>query len=151
MKTHLVIHHSGTKDGDTLSVPAIRRYHLQKGWTDIGYHLLCEWVDRPGDVPGGFELLAGRPLLARAAGEPKEGFNRKGVHICFVGDYDQEPPSMDMWRFAMPHLADLLDVLKIPLENVIGHREIADVARYKACPGKMWDMNMFRTMLGGTT
>jgi hypothetical protein len=150
MKSHLVIHHSGTTDSDTLSWAAIRTYHLKKNWVNIGYHLGVEWVDRPGDTPGYYEMMAGRPLLARAAGEPKEGFNRKGIHVCFVGNFDKIRPPIELWQFAMPHLADLLDVLGIPLQNVIGHREIANVGTYKQCPGKLWSMDAFRDMLGGS-
>jgi hypothetical protein len=148
MKTHLVIHHSGTKDGNTLTWPIIRKDHISRGWVDIGYHLGVEWAKREG-TSGCYELLAGRPLTARAAGEPKEGMNRRGIHVCFIGNYDLAEPAPEMWRFVMPHLASFLDILSIPVENVIGHREIADVGTYKQCPGKHWNMHRFRAMLGG--
>lgn len=148
MKTHLIIHHTLTEDGDTLSWPAIRRTHLEKGWVDIGYHWGVEWSDR-GYNTAHYEILAGRPMLARAAGEPKWGMNRKGVHVAFVGNYDIMEPPMEMWRFAMPHLADIIDALDIPIENVLGHREISNVGSYKQCPGAKWDMDKFRHLLGG--
>lgn len=105
-------------------------------------------MDR-GEGTAHYEILVGRPLLARAAGEPKDGFNRKGVHVCFVGNYDVSSPPPELWAFAMPHLSALLDVLGIPIDNVLGHREIADVGTYKQCPGAKWDMDRFRTMLAG--
>lgn len=144
----MVIHHSGTADGDTLSWPIIRKNHKAKGWIDIGYHLGIEWHARTVES-GSYEIMAGRPVNARAAGEPKEGMNSKGLHVCFIGNFDLVTPSLSMWRFAMPHLAAWCDAFEIPLENVIGHREIADVGTYKQCPGAHWNMDQFREMLGG--
>lgn len=149
-KSHLVLHHSGTEDGSALSVPAIRQYHLDKGWADVGYHFLIELFDRPDDsAPGQYLMVAGRPLLARAAGEPQQGMNKKGIHICCVGNFDEGPPPDGLLRFLFPHLADLMDVFDIPLENVIGHREIGTVGNYKRCPGRLWNMPGFRQQLGG--
>lgn len=149
MKTHLVIHHSATRDSVTLSWPVIRKAHMDRGWRDIGYHYGIEWHDRAGPTPGYYEMMIGRTLTERAAGEPKEGMNYKGVHVCFVGNFDIERPKLELWQFAMPHLAAIVELFDIPIENVLGHREIADVATYKKCPGVRWDMARFRTMLGG--
>ena len=140
-KTHIVIHHSATSDSGSMSWQAVRRYHLEKGWTNIGYNL---GVERIGEE---YEMLLGRPLDAQAAGEPKDNFNRKGIHICFIGNFDLAPPEMRMWRFAGKHITALMALLHIPIENIIGHREIANVSDYKQCPGKFWDMKQFRKLM----
>jgi len=37
-KTHVVIHHSLTKDGQAVSWGAIERFHREtQGWSDVGY------------------------------------------------------------------------------------------------------------------
>ena len=144
MKTHLVIHHSLTKDSGTVSAQAIRRYHVNTlGWRDVGYHLLVE------RVTDHTEIIVGRPLLARAAAAYQRGMNRIGVHVCFVGNYDLAPPPQEMIDFVIPHLSDICEALNIALdpEHVIGHRHVAS---YKTCPGSRFDMDRFRRLLRGS-
>jgi len=144
VKTHLVIHHSLTRDSKTVSWDAIRRYHTETlGWRDIGYHYGVEL----GAV--GPMMLVGRPLLARAAAAYQENMNVVGVHVCFVGNYDEDPHPADLVSFAAPHLADLCELLEIVVDSeyVIGHRAIMGV--HKSCPGKNFNMKAFRTTLRG--
>ena len=141
MKTHLIAHHSLTKDGETVSWDAIRRYHTEvRGWQNIGYHL---GIERIG---GRYEALLGRPFDQVAAAAREQSMNFVGIHVCFVGNFDELVPDDEMFHFACPHLAMLMRAYAIPLENVIGHR---DVASYKSCPGKRFDMDRFRGLLGG--
>lgn len=143
MKTHLVVHHSLTNDGSTVSAQAIRQYHVEtNGWRDVGYHLLVELI---GDR---YEMLIGRPLNSRAAAAHQKQMNRLGVHVCFIGNFDAAKPPVEMLRFAAPHLYDICDILRIPIDRdwIIGHRE---VAAYKSCPGKLFDMDAFVRLLRG--
>jgi N-acetylmuramoyl-L-alanine amidase len=144
VKTHLVVHHSATRDSKTYSWPAIRRYHMKDlGWLDIGYHYGVELGSN------GPEMLVGRPLLARAAAAYQERMNVVGVHVCFVGNYDEAPHPMDLIAYAAPRLADICELLEIPLNDycVIGHRDVEGVS--KSCPGDNFDMNRFRRTLRG--
>ena len=136
MKTHLVVHHSLTRDSETVSWQAIRRYHKSKGWIDVGYHYGVEGIS------GEYEMLVGRPVLSRAAAAHEAGMNRLGVHVCFVGNFDDGPPPEKMLSFAIPHLTDICEALRIPIdrEHVIGHREVAP---YKTCPGSQFDLDLF--------
>lgn len=143
MKTHLMIHHSLTKDSGTVSWQAIRRYHMETlGWRAIGYHL---GVERIGDR---YEMLVGRPLTWSAAAAYQKGMNSKAIHVCFVGNYDDAPPPEEMLAFALPHLAAICDLVGIQVDpgHVIGHRLVAP---YKTCPGDMFDMSQFIRLLKG--
>jgi hypothetical protein len=143
MKTHLVIHHSLTKDSGTVSAQAIRRYHLEvKGWRAIGYHLLVERInDR-------YEMIVGRPLTWSASAARERSMNHIGIHVCFIGNYDLGPPPAEMLAFALPHLGAICDLtgIQVDREHVIGHREVAP---YKSCPGEKFDMDAFVRLLTG--
>lgn len=143
MKTHLVVHHSLTKDSGTVSWDAIRRYHMEvRGWRAPAYHLGVEFI---GDH---YEMLVGRPLSWSASAAREQRMNHLGIHVCFVGNYDERQPPAEMLAFALPHLAAICDLVGIQVdrEHVIGHR---DVTPWKSCPGKMFDMDLFVQLLEG--
>lgn len=143
MKSHVVVHHSATKDSGSVSVSAIRRYHVEtNGWLDIGYHFLVE------EVNGHYEWIAGRAIDESGAHCYQQGMNRKGLGVCFIGNYDDAPPPLAMMQFAARHLQPLLELLGIPLdrEHIHPHNEFAT---YKSCPGKSFPLDRFITLLEG--
>jgi N-acetylmuramoyl-L-alanine amidase len=125
----IVIHHSLTEDGQTVSWGAIRKYHLQQGWQDIGYHYGIELI---GDH---YEILMGRMPDQAGAHCKESGMNQKSLGICLVGNFDIAPPPAP----AMDRLVELVQSLRnewmIPLANIKRHSEFAT---YKSCPGKLF-------------
>ena len=137
-KTHVVMHHSATQDSRTLSWQAIRRYHLNKGWRDVGYHLGVELV---GDR---YEALLGRALDEKGAHAYQRGMNHKGIGVVLVGNFDITPPTDEMLGFTARHVAGILRLLTIPVSSVLPHRE---VAAYKTCPGRLFPWDPFVGLL----
>lgn len=133
---YIVIHHSLTKDGKTLSWPAIRRYHKnEKKWSDIGYHI---GVERYGTT---YEVLVGRPWTQRGAHAP--GRNHDSLGICLVGDFSKAKPPAAQWHATFRLVRWLMDIYRIPAARVLGHRE---VTKGRSCPG-VFDMDRFREAL----
>ena len=70
----IIIHCSATREGRNYDVAEIRRWHLKRGWSDIGYHYLIH-------LDGKIE--EGRPI--ERMGAHTTGQNRNSIGICYVG------------------------------------------------------------------
>ena len=77
--------------------------------------------------------------------------NQHGIGICFVGNYDLAAPGTKRLEAADHLVRWLMDAYHIPVENILGHREVGRLAgfewtagEYKSCPGKQWNMDEFR-------
>jgi len=139
VKSAIILHHSLTKDSQTVSWGAIRRFHtVDLGWRDIGYHLGVELARDQ------HEIFMGRMLNDSGAHCPQGGMNQKGIGICFVGNFDTYPPPAQMWDMGITLVRSLMDIFNIPADQVFGHR---DFNSKKTCPGKMFDVDKFRTEL----
>jgi len=136
MKTHIIIHHSLTKDSGTVSWDAIRKYHKETlGWRDIGYHFGVEQVENE------YAIFKGRHIKEVAAAVREDRMNHVGIHICMVGNFDEIEPPIKQWQLAQYLCAILCKMYSIPVSNIMGHR---DFAHYKSCPGDMFNLNFFR-------
>ena len=137
--SHLVIHHSLTADGRTVSWDAIRWYHVHTmGWADVGYHYGVELVGSR------YEILVGRMQNETGAHCKEGGMNASSLGVCLVGNFDAEPvPEAQLDRLVRLSRS-LMDVFAIPRENVRRH---SDFAAYKSCPGKLFPWSRFLASL----
>ena len=158
----IVLHHSATTDGSTFSWPAIRKYHtshrcggqivsadqvpwlvqsgryVERPWRDIGYHFGIELVNEH------FEAMIGRVMTETGAHCSSGGMNKRSLGVCFVGNFDDSLPPVMQWKIGLRLVKSLMVVFDISLGRVYGHREIA---RYKSCPGRRFDLKRFREEL----
>lgn len=169
----IVIHHSATIDGKGNDWEAIRRYHMsyridgdivdeatfksrqmlghgtsfEKPWSDIGYH-------------GGWEMENGVYVFklgrswnragAHAGLKGNNSFNEQYLGFCVVGSYDKVAPDQALWDLVVATVKEICETLQIPKGNVVGHREVYDLAgvkRQKTCPGSAFNMGKFRGAL----
>ena len=132
----IILHHSLTKDNQTVNWRAIRRYHtVDRGWNDIGYHYGIE------EVKGEYEILMGR--MPNIPGAHTRGMNKRSLGICFVGDFDMLPPKQDQWEKGLTLVKYLLFAHGLTPSDVMGHRDYAQ----KSCPGTEFDLYKFRSEL----
>ena len=133
----IILHHSLTKDSQTVSWDAIRRYHtLTKGWDAIGYHAGIELINSR------YEILLGRPFAK--IGAHTKGYNRYSIGICMVGNFDLSPPPDEQWDLTTKFIKDLMGIFRISKRNVFGHHGFN---KWKSCPGNTVNMERLRMRL----
>lgn len=118
----IIIHCTATPEGREVSVEQIRRWHKQRGFYDIGYHLLIH-------LDGSVEV--GRPLTVAGAHCTKHNANSLGV--CYVGGVDADNRPKDTRTPAQ--VATLKAIVQtaralMPGIKISGHKQYAR----KACP-----------------
>lgn len=118
---------------------------FQKPWKDVGYH-------------GGTEFVNGEPVFHWGRSLSMTGahagvanvsnlYNADYLGVCCIGNFDAVSPDPKLWNFNLMLTRTLMDAFQISKDNVIGHREVFDrlgVPRQKSCPGKCFDMSIFR-------
>lgn len=119
----IIVHCSATPEGKDFSVVDIRRWHLQRGFSDIGYHFV---IYRDGSVN------IGRPL--QKSGAHCSGHNKNSIGVCYIGGVatDGKTPKDTRTSAQKDSLVRLITELRqqFPNASVHGHREFAN----KACP-----------------
>ena len=119
----IIVHCSATPEGKDFSVADIRRWHLQRGFADIGYHFV---IYRDGSVN------IGRPL--QKSGAHCSGHNKNSIGVCYIGGVatDGKTPKDTRTSAQKDSLVRLITELRqqFPNASVHGHREFAN----KACP-----------------
>lgn len=70
----VIVHCSDTRIDQNFSINDIRRWHLERGWSDVGYHY---YIRLSG------EIEHGRPINIKGA--HVRGRNSKSIGVCFEG------------------------------------------------------------------
>lgn len=122
----IVVHCSATRAVQrNIGVDDIRQWHLQKGWSDIGYHYV---IKRDGT------LQTGRK--EDQIGAHVEGHNTDSIGICMVGGLNDKTfkPENNYTAAQWKTLRALVNTLvkRYPAAKVLGHRDFKGVQ--KACP-----------------
>jgi hypothetical protein len=121
----IVIHHSATPRGRNVKVPEIRKWHLDRGFSDIGYHDVIE-------IYGSIKEGRSREL----AGAHAKGHNAYSIGICVVGDGRQgfEDAQWGSLRALLRHYRRMY-----PGIEITGHKDLS--GQKTECPGfdvKSW-------------
>ena len=119
----IIVHCSATPEGKDYSVDTIRKWHLQRGFSDIGYHYI---IYRDGSIhTGRDESIIGAHCT---------GYNTNSIGVCYIGGVatDGKTPKDTRTSEQRQSLLNLLKELKVkyPKASIRGHRDFAN----KACP-----------------
>lgn len=119
----IIVHCSATKEGVDYTIEDIKRWHLARGFSDIGYHYV---VYRDGSVHTGRNI--------NVSGAHCTGHNSNSIGVCYIGGLgsDNKTPKDTRTIQQKNALLSLIKELKkmYPKATVHGHREYAN----KACP-----------------
>lgn len=119
----LIVHCSATPEGKDYSVDTIRQWHLQRGFSDIGYHYV---VYRDGSIHiGRDESIIGAHCT---------GHNSYSIGVCYIGGCasDGKTPKDTRTTEQKQSLVKLLKELKTkyPQASIHSHKDFTN----KACP-----------------
>lgn len=119
----IIVHCSATPEGKDYTVSDIRRWHLARGFTDIGYHYV---IYRDGSIVKGRD--------ENITGAHCKGHNTISIGVCYIGgcEADGKTPKDTRTDEQKESLLKLLKELKVkyPKATVYPHYKFAD----KACP-----------------
>jgi N-acetylmuramoyl-L-alanine amidase len=76
----IIIHCTATPEGRDVTISDVRKWHIARGWRDVGYHFLIR-------LDGTVET--GRPI--EQAGAHVKGFNSDSIGIAYAGGCDAKP------------------------------------------------------------
>ena len=123
----IILHCSATREGQDFSVDTIRKWHLKRGWSDIGYHYVIK-------LDGTVE--EGRPL--ERSGAHTLNHNHDSIGVCYIGGYEKKKKK-GKWvnkdtrtKEQKDAMQDLLLCLKkdYPLAIIYNHNQFSS----KSCP-----------------
>jgi len=131
--THILIHHSASRDTSMVEAHGYRKYHMAaRGWLECGYHAVTELAGAE------YITILARPLSWR--GSHCKGMNSKAIGVCLAGDFTVVPPPIAQQLCAARHVAALAKQFGIPIENIQKHSDY----RATECPGRMFNMDHFK-------
>jgi len=120
--TLVVIHCSATTEGKHYDSKDIHRWHKNRGWSGIGYHIVIL-------IDGSIEY--GRP--SDTIGAHTRGVNYKSIGVCLIGGLDSKGKAKDTRTDAQKKsLIKVVGKLRNKYKGikVHGHNEFSS----KACP-----------------
>jgi N-acetyl-anhydromuramyl-L-alanine amidase AmpD len=117
----IVIHCADTLPDSKINAETIRKWHIEKGWKDIGYHYV---------IPTGGTIERGRS--DSEVGAHVQGHNANTIGICLVGGKEDKNgiKFVDYQFRSLKHL--LINLMKkYKGVGIVGH---CDLDSKKTCP-----------------
>lgn len=113
----ITVHSTATQPLPSIKMNDIRQMHLDRNWSDIGYHFV---IETDGSI------VVGRPIFRMGA--HVKGHNQNNIAIALVGGVDENGDVCLNYTVAQSaSLGFLINMLRdmwmIPLSNIKGHRD----------------------------
>jgi N-acetylmuramoyl-L-alanine amidase len=137
--THIVLHHSAGPTGNALAFDRLHRE--ERKWKHgLGYDFVIGNGSRSGDG----EIEVGHRWSRQMDGAhcKADGMNRRGVGICFVGNFETDRPTQAQIHAGLALVTWLADRFDISESNILGHGQAKGAKTL--CPGKRFPIALFR-------
>jgi len=140
---YIVIHHSATDEGNA---ELFDKYHRNvRGWAHgLGYHFVID-NGSVGMVDGQVEVSQRWVNQWDGAHAGDRDYNRYGIGICLVGDFEHGRPTRAQMVALADLCAELMSRYSVPLARVIGHSDIN--RKHTVCPGRYFPMEELKWQL----
>jgi N-acetylmuramoyl-L-alanine amidase len=143
--TAIIIHHSGTKTGDSA---IFDKWHRENNhWNGVGYDFVIGNGTNSGD--GQVEVTyrwQKQVTGAHVGGTPNNWANRDGIGICLVGDFNKSQPSNAQMQSLVKLVRFLQSRYGIPKSRIFGHGTTPG-AHETDCPGRNFPMSWLKAQV----
>lgn len=117
----IILHCSASPNGKPYDISQIKKDHLARGFSDVGYHVVIQCDG---------EVQKGRPL--NQAGAHCEGENHDSIGICLIGTDKFTREQFDALRYQLESLCMLYS---IPVWKIYSHHQFPSAIKQgKTCP-----------------
>jgi len=141
----IVLHHSGTKEGNAAIFGKWHREH--RHWNGVGYDFVIgNGIDSADGCVEVTYRWRKQETGAHCGGTPNNWANEKAIGICLVGDFNKTAPTDKQMQSLVKLVRFLQGRYKIPKTRIYGHRHTPG-ARVTECPGKHFPMAQLKSML----
>ncbi len=120
----LVVHHSASNSVTTKKAD-IERWHIQRGFSQIGYHKIIE---------GKGNIVNGRPETTQGA--HAKGANQASLGVCVIGNFEKDVPTSNQVEALISVLTDWCKKHKLDTTSIYGHYNVPGGSTKTSCPGK---------------
>ena len=114
--TEIIVHCTATPEGREVSMDELRKWHKQRGFSDVGYHYV---VHLDGEVENGRSV--------NLVGAHCSGHNTHSIGVCYVGGVAKDgktPKDTRTEKQKAALLCLLMDLRELyPNAKIIGHRD----------------------------
>ena len=133
----IIIHHSDSSYG---SAAIINKWHLDRGFDELGYHFVIGNGTNSGD--GQIEVGPRWPKQKWGAHDNAldNRYNTNGIGICLVGNFNDTHPTPKQLHSLIRLVVYLMRTYDIPPDRVLGHGE----TKVTECPGRYLNVASIR-------